>query len=49
MGCVDGGRPALPRGEARNLQPKGEGTGAADVQGEPVLASLGMTVTSEPI
>lgn len=45
--CVDGVKFALPRREARNLQLKG-GSGAADIQGEPLPASLGMKVTKEP-
>ena len=43
---MGGGRPALPRGEARNLRLR---VGALVLQGEPVLACLGMTVTLEPI
>lgn len=43
--CVGDGKPALHRGEARNLQPKGGDSGAADAQGEPVPASLGLKVT----
>lgn len=32
-------------GEASSLQPEGGGSGAANVQGEPVPASLGVKVT----
>lgn len=49
---MEGGRPALPRGEARNLQPKGGVVGAADGRAGracPSMSCLGMTVTLEPI
>lgn len=45
---MDDVKPALLKGEARNPQPKVGDNGAADVQGEPVLASLGVKVTWEP-
>lgn len=46
--CVKGVKLALPRGEARNLQPKSGDRGAADTQGEPLPTSLGRKVTREP-
>lgn len=46
--CVKGVKLALPRGEAKNLQPKSGERGAADMQGEPLPTSLGRKVTREP-
>lgn len=46
--CVEGVKLALPRGEARNLQPKSGDRGAADTQGEPFPTSLGRRLTRDP-
>ena len=46
--CVEGVKLALPRDEARKLQPKSGDRGAADTQGEPFPTSLGRRVTRDP-